>query len=110
MDQTLEVVLGATSADGTQRNQRSGIRFLYSVNYLQIADTPDIVSCLDSKDFWISWHGGRILVGKGREYGHGQILEPYEYDDYLIQNVGFATSGSSPGVWTVKENMGKFYP
>lgn len=107
----LVVVIGAPSVDGYMRNQRSGLRFMYNTNFLTVNDTPDILSCYESRDFWISWHDGKIEVGQYHQYGRHQLFEAYTYDsNYYIQTVGFATPmGGNGGIWAIRENAGMLH-
>ena len=86
--QVYEIVIGAES------NMKTVLyRGTNTEQTVASESTPDVLHCLESRAFWISWDAGQIDVGKGSM--SGKRLLSWMDDD--PQDVHTATLSSGPG-------------
>ena len=63
------------------------------------ASTPDIVSCTESRYFWISWADQEIRVGSGAVVLDHEILMWKDSNIYDVKAVTLTTSDGHGGTW-----------
>ena len=97
---TYEVVIGASS------NQYSVIRNMTLQNNLMAAHTPDILSCDESRPFWLSWAGGLIQVGRGTRVSVDRFIEWQETEPYPTNAVAISTGWGATGEWQFTDIQG----
>lgn len=71
------------------------------------ANTLSVLSCHQARDFWISWKGGLIEVGTGKEVGHSPIIT---WDDPEFEPIMFATLSTglrTKGQWWIDQEQGE---
>ena len=67
-DSAYEVLLGFSL------NGRSSISKKGDPDKTVAEFTPDILSCTETRFFWVSWGGFVISVGKGRDVGYNTLM------------------------------------
>ena len=82
---TYEVVIGGYN------NTQSDIRPGYSQTPPSIsASTPGILSCNETRYFWVSYEGGLIEVGRGLELGQRRFLHWKYENPHAVTAIGFS--------------------
>ena len=84
-------------------NTRSDIRTVLEDDDKVVAtnNEPNIVSCTEFRNFWVSWEYNLIRCGKGLLVGHLTFLD---YNDsmspaYEINYIGISTGFGATGTW-----------
>ena len=74
-----------------------------NTKYDAIEDTPNILSEVDLRHFWITWSGSKIAFGRGIVPGLGEIVQKKDNDLKTIsmQYIALTTSLGSTGTWEV---------
>ena len=82
---------------GAGGNTYSGIR-LSKLGHTEVAaDTPDLLSASEFRDFFISFdHAGTLEIGRGEQE---PFLTYTHSDPYPIRFIGFSTGFGSTGTW-----------
>ncbi len=83
---------------GINKNSQSVILESVSGNVWTTAETPNILSCNEYREFWITWSTVTIRVGRGGFIGSDQILEYTGLID-VIHSVGLTTAPGVQGQW-----------
>lgn len=113
----LSMYTGVTSTDtyevviGGFNNKRSEIRMEPGGQHVAEADTAEILSCSESRAFWISWDNNEVLVGKGASVGYEVFLAWREVNPHPVEGVSIATgqdSGQLGGTWEFTDIPGRF--
>ena len=99
---TYEVVLSGWS------NQRSVIRARKQGENLVVAQTPGLLSCNESRTFWVSWTSGIIKVGRGAFVGVDRFMEWIDPLPKPITTLSVASGYGSPGTWKFRQQKGLF--
>jgi len=94
-----EVVIGGYG------NKRSDIRSNVQSDAVARMDTPDIVSCNETRFFWVSWDGGLIEVGLGLRVGQRRFLFWKDLSPRNVTAVGF-TGWDKENDWEFTHNDG----
>ena len=67
--------------------------------------TPDIMSCDESRKFWLDWEmaGNRRLVrvGQGDKVGSNTFMSYEDNNPFNIQYVGVSSGHGSDGTWSL---------
>lgn len=70
---------------------------------------PGLVNCFGPRDFWISWSGGVIIVGRGHMPGF-ELARYRDPEPLGITNIELESSTSETvggAIWEFKETSGK---
>ena len=94
-----EIIIGGYS------NQRSEIRPNVQTVPVTWLDTPDILSCNETRFFWVSWEGGVIEVGLGLRVGQRRFLFWKDLSPRNVTAVGFS-SWDKENDWEFTHNEG----
>jgi len=81
---TYEVVIGGYN--NTQSDIRPGFSQTPSIS----ASTPGILSCTETRYFWVSYEGGFIEVGQGLDLGQRRILDWKYENPHTVTAIGFS--------------------
>jgi len=81
---TYEVVIGGYN--NTQSDIRPGYYQAPSIS----ASTPGILSCTETRHFWVSYEGGLIEVGYGLELGQRRFLHWKYENPHTVTAIGFS--------------------
>ena len=99
-DRVYEVALGIN------RNNESQIREARQGSALVHVHTPEILSCYESRLFWIHWAGNQIAVGTGAVVGVAQFMDWQEEASPNVLYVGLQTGWSASGEWVIRNVEG----
>ena len=78
----------------------------HQVSLYTTALTPNILSCNESRLFWIGWSGGYVQVGRGMYYGQQVIASLDDRNSsHAVNAISVATSEAT-GRWLFNDNSG----
>ena len=92
---------------GGWTNTKSVLRLSPSGEEVATADTDDILSCNEMRQFWVAWTDKIVRVGEGSEIGELEILYYDDSNFHPIFSVGFSTGYTSTGQWVVGDLEGR---
>ena len=97
-----EIIIGADGNLGT-----SLYRGVESPEAVLYESTPDVLSCLESRTFWISWDNGQIDVGVGDVSGR-RLLSWVDSEPMEVHSMALSSGPGSDGAeWVYPINSGK---
>ena len=67
---------------------------------------PGLLSCDEERFFWLSWHGGHIVLGRGQDHGEDILIGYHDLDGPSVQALSISTLKDA-GVW--RFTMANFY-
>ena len=71
---------------------------------------PNIVSCTEFRDFWVSWTDNNIKCGKGRVVGEELLVDYYDLSQaYEVKFIGISTGWGSSGTWIFQKGNKKLW-
>ena len=68
-------------------------------------DTPNILSCDEMRQFWVSYEMGLLQLGTGDVYTH-DLLSWYSQGMSPLQRISIATDNKK-GLWEVAQDLGR---
>lgn len=68
---------------------------------------PNLLDCNEPRTFWIRWHSGYIVVGKGDVIDKNKFMDYHSLVARDIRNAAFATH-TYPGLWKLNFVEGKY--
>jgi farsoic acid methyltransferase len=88
---------------GGWENTKSALRknMGYQTDTEVIVDTENILSCEESREFWVAWSDGTIAAGNGHFPFYHVIMQWEDTDFRAITSVGFASGHGSDADWTI---------
>ena len=99
VDQASEIILGANNNKETRIFPDRSNQEDY-----QIAETPNILDCDTLREFWISWDGGILRVGRGKEYDDELLSVSYSWLN--ISAIALTTGNDVYGRWVFFKKEG----
>ena len=99
--ESYEVVIGAGD------NKQSLIRDEQLGWTMSGADTPDVLSCEQTRAFWVAFDGGRIRVGSGAEVYKQQMLHWDDPSPHDVTAVSTSTGWGTTGEWAFSASQGE---
>ncbi len=69
------------------------------------ADTPNIVSCDESRPFWIRWRQG-VEVGEGTAVGERTFMRLVDTNPKPVMALSLSTGWGSSGEWRINSIEG----
>ena len=98
-----EVVIGAGD------NQQTIIREAKLGWTVSQKDTPEVLSCEQTRAFWVSFDGGRIRVGSGAEVYRQQMVHWNDpsASPHDVTAVSVSTGWGTSGEWTFAASQGE---
>ena len=93
------IVLGADS------NTKSHIYKGTDTTAVSETDTPDVISCTESRTFWISWAAGTIQIAIKSDRGR-RIIAWTDSSPASVHVIGMATGPGSEGEWRFSRSSG----
>jgi hypothetical protein len=94
-DEVYEIVIGGWG------NTRSVIRKQSSGTNQVEANTPNILSSIESRQFWVDAVGGLVRVGSGGVIGSNIIMQWQDSAPHVATHVGVRTGWGATGQWHV---------
>ena len=94
---------------GLDNNSRSYIHLWESeASRLHYTNTPNVLSCNISQEFWLSWENGLIGFGGGRIQWQATLMQ---YQDPTsppptVNSLSLATGSAVRGTWTIYRHAG----
>ena len=99
--QAYEVVIGAESNTKTSLYRETSTSVIHSEN------TPDVLDCLESRTFWISWENGQIDVREESLAGNS-LLSWTDTNPLEVHMMALSSgSGSEGAEWTYSTSAGR---
>ena len=72
--------------------------------YVQVAeDTPGILNCLETRQFWVRWEYNIVEAGTGRDVGANRIIHWSSVDPVKVSALSVSTGKGVTGDWTFSE-------
>jgi hypothetical protein len=98
--ETVEINIGA------QQNSATYIRSSVGGTIVAQADTPNILSCLYDRYFWIGWTNTTISVGRNTQAFNGAVVT---WMNTIVKSItGVCISNDvNPGTWAVNSLPGE---
>ena len=98
--QVYEVVIGADS------NMKT-VLYREANTEVKSESTPEVLSCLETRTFWISWDNGQIDVGRNSVSGR-RLLSWSDDDPKDVHAAGLSSGPGSDGAeWVYPVSLGK---
>lgn len=93
---------------GGWTNTQSVIRRGLGGDTVATVATPDILSCSESRPFWIGWQNGNITVGRGNVTGQESFMSYADPAPYVIAAVSLASGydGNGNGTYYLYQDEG----
>ncbi len=88
-----EIVIGSNGNSVTRIKKK-----LIGSSEVQV-ETPDILSCTDFGQFWVTWANGRIALGYGDIEGILEIAAFEDDDPHSVSYLAISTGWGSEGEW-----------
>lgn len=60
---------------GFIQNTKTVVRHIFSGEIINITDSLNVLSCLEFRTFWVSWHDGWLRCGHGFSYSNHILIE-----------------------------------
>ena len=99
--QSYEVVIGAESNTKTSLYRETSTSVIHSEN------TPDVLDCLESRTFWISWENGQIDVREESLAGNS-LLSWTDTNPLEVHMMALSSGPGSEGAeWIYSINAGR---
>ncbi|CAH1794507.1 unnamed protein product [Owenia fusiformis] len=93
---------------GSYANQKTNIRDCKSCGDKAIVDTPDIMQCNQTLDFWVRWDSGLIEMGRGNVFGVDRIIFWQDPNPHRVDIVSVSTGWGSTAIWAFDEPAGQY--
>lgn len=99
--ETVEINIGAL------QNSATYIRSSVGGTIVAQVDTPNILSCLYDRYFWIGWTNTTISIGRNTRAFNGAVVT---WMDTIVKSItGVCVSSSAtPGTWAVDSLLGGY--
>ena len=94
---------------GGWKNTRSVIRDRFMGDIRVDVKTPGILSCNESRSFWLTWHNGNFRVGTGDVYNADTFMEWKDPSPREIWAVGVASGWGAKATWRIEEPASRKY-
>ena len=94
------IILGADS------NTKSRIYKGTDSTAVSQSDTPDVISCTESRTFWISWAAGTIQIAIKSDRGR-RVIAWTDSSPATVHVIGMATGPGAEGEWRFSRSTGK---
>ena len=88
--------------------KKSAIREGRSQKSVVLVDTPDLLNCNESRQFWVGWKDGYINVGRGRRYGQESFMSWQDPNPHPVNAISLATGWGSTATWKFSRSPGKY--
>ncbi len=85
-------------------SQKSLIRFKSNGDNMIIVDTPSILSCDETRFFWVSWKDHLIEVGQGTRVGNQRFMHWLDEDKHFTISAANVHGGGNkllPAQWRI---------
>ena len=73
----------------------------------EAVDTPNLLSCDNFVNLYVSWQGNRITIGEGLTKDHYILLQHSFLNWDPPKAVSFSSGFGRTGVWKIEEDQGK---
>ena len=94
---------------GLDKNTQSIIRRSIQGPGVMTVSTLNILSCNESRPFWVGWRDGHIEVGKGNIPGQNRFMSYYNASSApRTHAVAVQTGWGNSGHWTIRHTTGDY--
>ncbi|ELT98457.1 hypothetical protein CAPTEDRAFT_225278 [Capitella teleta] len=102
---------GYEVAIGMSDNMKTAIREVkFGPNMINV-DTPDILSCKDTRAFWFRWSHHKLSMGRGTKLGNRTLINYGKEDHPMeIRSLGLSTGWGATGRWLFNMAETVMYP